>query len=183
MVTRLCCPECFDDRGLREDIFPTLAPQMGTCSFCGSEDVPLVEPKQLQTWFELLVNVYQPDERGKALVEWMEDDLQLFAHPKMDLAHAKELLSEILDDGDIVRQPFVFNQTSHAIDAAIAGQGIVLATRNFVASDLEGGRLVQVEGVKLRGSSDFYLVWPKHRKSAAMDAVRTWMISTADQRT
>jgi hypothetical protein len=107
MVKRLCCPECFDDRGLREDIFPTLTPQTGNCTFCGSENVPLVEPKQLQTWFELLVNVYQPDERGKALVEWMKDDWQLFAHPKMDLAHAKELLSEILDDGDIVRQPFV----------------------------------------------------------------------------
>lgn len=64
MVTRLCCPECFDDRGLREDIFPTLTPQTGICAFCGSENVPLVESKQLQIWFELLVNVYQPDERG-----------------------------------------------------------------------------------------------------------------------
>ncbi|MFK4767114.1 LysR substrate-binding domain-containing protein [Rhizobium sp. ZW T2_16] len=70
-----------------------------------------------------------------------------------------------------------FNQTSHAIDAAIAGQGIVLATRHFVANDLQGDRLVQIDKVKLRGPSDFYLVWPKHRKSAAMEAVKAWMMS------
>jgi LysR family glycine cleavage system transcriptional activator len=75
-----------------------------------------------------------------------------------------------------------FNQTSHAIDAAIAGQGIVLATRNFVSSDLEGGRLVQIDGVTLRGPSDFYLVWPKHRKSVPLEAVKAWMTSTVDQR-
>ncbi|NNH81628.1 RES family NAD+ phosphorylase [Rhizobium laguerreae] len=107
MVTRFCCPECFDDHGLRDDIFPTLEPATGRCSFCDTENVPLVEPKQLQEYFELLVNVYQPGEGGKSIVEWMKDDWQLFAHPRMDIAHSKELLSEILDNGDIVRQPFV----------------------------------------------------------------------------
>ena len=37
----------------------------------------------------------------------MKEDWQLFSHPSMDIAHAKELLGEILDDGDIVRKPFV----------------------------------------------------------------------------
>ncbi|MFK0382698.1 LysR substrate-binding domain-containing protein [Agrobacterium sp. NPDC090273] len=70
-----------------------------------------------------------------------------------------------------------FNQTSHAIDAAIAGQGIVLATRNFIASDLAEQRLVQVCQHTLRGPSDFYLVWPRHRKSAALEAIKSWMVS------
>jgi hypothetical protein len=101
-----CCPECFDDRGLRKYIIPKLGPTHGMCNFCGSADVDLVEPKQLAEYFELLINVYEPDPDGKLLVEWMKEDWQLFTHPNMDTAHAKELLGEILDDGDIVRKTF-----------------------------------------------------------------------------
>lgn len=106
MPKRGCCPECFDDRGLRDDIFPSLNPERGTCGYCGSKDVPLVEPAQLRTWFELLANVYEPNDDGKSLAQWMKDDWQLFSHDKMDLAHAKELLGDILEDGDVVRRPF-----------------------------------------------------------------------------
>lgn len=106
MPSKYCCPECFDDRGLRDDIFPSLDAVRGTCSFCGTADTLLVEPAQLATWFELLVNVYEPSDEGKSLVEWMKDDWQLFTHPRMDVAHAKELLGEILDDGEIVRRSF-----------------------------------------------------------------------------
>ena len=31
-----CCPECFDDRGLRKDIIPSLSTTQGVCDFCGS---------------------------------------------------------------------------------------------------------------------------------------------------
>ena len=58
------------------------------------------------TYFQLLINVYEPDPHGKLLVEWMKEDWQLFTHLRMDTAHAKELLGEILDDGDIVRRAF-----------------------------------------------------------------------------
>lgn len=68
-----------------------------------------------------------------------------------------------------------FSQTSHAIEAAIAGQGIVLANRDFVARDLIEGRLVRALDGSLRGPSDFYLVWPRYRKSDALDIVRTWI--------
>jgi len=101
-----CCAECFDDRGLRKDIIPSLGPMHGTCSYCESTDVGLVEPQQLANYFEMLTNVYEPDPEGKLLVEWMKEDWQLFTHPRMDAAHAKELLGEILDDGDIVRKTF-----------------------------------------------------------------------------
>ena len=106
MGERLCCPDCFGDDKLRTEIFPTLNPKQGTCEFCGAENVPLVEPSALSTYFELLANVYEPDSAGQSLVEWMKKDWLLFSDEKMDVAHAKELLAEILDDGDIVRQPF-----------------------------------------------------------------------------
>jgi hypothetical protein len=105
-MVKLCCPECFDDRGLRRDIIPSFTPSMGDCDYCGSVYVNLVEPRLLIDVFELLISVYEPDPDGKTLVEWMKEDWHLFTHEKMDVAHAKELLSDILDDGDRVRKKY-----------------------------------------------------------------------------
>lgn len=106
-MSKRCCPECFDDRGLREQIFPFLGTELGTCSFCRTNDVGLLEPQKLAPYFGLVANVYEISDDGKSLVEWMKEDWQIFSHPAMDVAHAKELLAEILDDGEIVRTSFV----------------------------------------------------------------------------
>ncbi len=106
MAKKFCCPECFDDHALRDQLFPALDPHRGTCSFCGTAETSLVEPSKLANYFELLSNVYEPSAEGKSLVEWMKDDWHLFSHHRMDIAHAKELLGEILDDGDVVRRTF-----------------------------------------------------------------------------
>lgn len=105
-MVKLCCHACFGDRGLRRDIIPTLSVCVGDCGYCASVGVPLVEPIALRDVFELLISVYEPDPAGKTLVDWLKTDWDLFSHPAMDTAHAKELLSEILDDGAIVRLKF-----------------------------------------------------------------------------
>jgi len=103
MAERFCCPECFGDRVFRDEIFPTLESKEGRCDFCGTVSTLLVAPANLADYFELLVNVYEPSSNGKTLVEWMKEDWLIFSHPRMDVANAKDLLSEILDDGEIVR--------------------------------------------------------------------------------
>lgn len=70
----------------------------------------------------------------------------------------------------------VFNQTTLALDAAMAGQGVALACKAFVAMDLAAGRLVQVAEAGTLGP-DFYLV----RKCSApvrqsVDAVWDWCL-------
>jgi hypothetical protein len=105
-MIRMCCAECFNDIGLRNNIIPTLMPQKGNCSFCNSQDVDIIVPKLLLDYFELLINIYEINPEGKNIVEWLKEDWCLFSHPTMDNAHAKELLGEILDDGDIVRKNF-----------------------------------------------------------------------------
>ena len=101
-----CCPNCFGDRGLAKRIFPRLSSGTGTCDYCGSNDVHVVAPIALAEYFELVVSVYEPDPNGRLLVEWLKDDWQLFGHPRMDVPGAKNLLAEILDNGEIVRQTF-----------------------------------------------------------------------------
>jgi LysR family glycine cleavage system transcriptional activator len=73
-----------------------------------------------------------------------------------------------------------FNQTSLAIEAAIAGQGLALASRFFVESDLAAGRLLRVGAAELRPGADFYLVTPrKPRRPGPLETVRSWLVEQA----
>ena len=106
-AVRMCCAECFGDRGLRNSIIPTLTTDRGTCSYCGTTDTLVVSPAALADVFGLLINTYEEDAVGRPLVELLKEDWRLFDHPAMDDSHAKELLADILDDGEIVRRTFV----------------------------------------------------------------------------
>lgn len=69
-----------------------------------------------------------------------------------------------------------FNQTALAIEAALAGQGITLASQAFVAADLAAGRLVQVFELQLRLDKAFYLVWPRSaRQGDELQVVSNWL--------
>ncbi|WP_417271073.1 LysR substrate-binding domain-containing protein [Celeribacter sp.] len=72
----------------------------------------------------------------------------------------------------------VFNQTTLALDAALAGQGVAISCRAFVRADLDAGRLIEIGVTEFSGGSDFYLV----RKRAAqprdtVDAVWSWAVA------
>jgi hypothetical protein len=102
----VCCPECFGDRDLRNSIIPLRSTEVGRCTYCETDGVPILPPAKLSEYFELLVSAYQPDTAGKLLVEWFREDWGLFDHPRMDNSRAQDLLSEVLDDGEIVRRTF-----------------------------------------------------------------------------
>lgn len=105
-MPRMCCPECFGDRALTKSIIPAQSTSVGTCDFCDSENVALVAPIQLADVFSMLLGVYELDAAGKSLVELLKEDWRLFSNAKMDHAHARDLLAEVLDDGEIVRRTF-----------------------------------------------------------------------------
>lgn len=102
-----CCAECFGDRGLRRNIIPIRSTATGQCFYCGTDNIALVIPGELAVYFELLVSAYRQDPTGKLLVQWFREDWAMFQHPRMDDPRAKDLLAEILNDGEIVRQQFV----------------------------------------------------------------------------
>ncbi|WP_176478473.1 MULTISPECIES: LysR substrate-binding domain-containing protein [unclassified Mesorhizobium] len=73
-----------------------------------------------------------------------------------------------------------FNQTSLAIEAAIAGQGLALASLFFVEDDIASGRLVRPIPAVLAPGSDFYVVSPrKPRHPAPVAAVSSWLADLA----
>jgi hypothetical protein len=107
MAKQYCCPECFGDHYLRDQAFPFLEAIRGKCDYCATMDTALVEPSALAEWFGPLLSVYEQQDDGDTIIDWLKRDWQLFSHPKMDTAHAKELLADILDDGELVRGRFI----------------------------------------------------------------------------
>lgn len=112
MSEKLCCANCFGDPGLERNIIPKVVsdgsgdPVVGSCDYCLTEGTLLVVPADLGQWFETVVDCYIPNTNGKPLVTHLRADWSLFGHPVMDDAHAKELLADILNDGEIVRKLF-----------------------------------------------------------------------------
>ncbi|MBJ9973836.1 LysR family transcriptional regulator [Pseudomonas sp. S75] len=79
-----------------------------------------------------------------------------------------------------MRKNLRFNQTSLAIEAALAGQGLALCSELFVEDDLRSGRLVKVFEQALAMDKHLYLVWPRKERSAAtLERVRAWLIDQA----
>lgn len=74
-----------------------------------------------------------------------------------------------------------FNQTTLALDAALAGQGIALASRFLVQRDLKAGRLVQPIDSVLEGGLDFYLLMPRQSASDASLIVRDWLLGMTSE--
>ena len=113
MVKKYCCEYCFGDPGLTQSIIPMLVGKISTgrrqgdCDYCGSVGVTTIDPSSLSQWFGDLIACYRRDSKGKFLATLLAEDWCLFDHPAMDEAHAKELLAEILDDGEVVRTLFV----------------------------------------------------------------------------
>jgi RES domain len=165
----LCCPQCFGDRGLRK-IIPSKNPTRGACRFCRSADVDLIRPGELSEVFEMLISVYEPDPNGKSLVEWMKGDWNLFSHPAMDLAHAKELLAEILDDGEIVRRTFSPSTTFTSEGLArweTLRDELMYKNRYFLDKELDRDRLDELLTHLHLPSNEMPTLWYRARMLAA----------------
>jgi len=71
-----------------------------------------------------------------------------------------------------------FNQTSLAIDAAIASQGVALTNHALVSQELNAGRLCQLFDHSLTTDEGFYVVAPREPRNPELVAVvREWLIS------
>ncbi|MBF3728028.1 LysR family transcriptional regulator, partial [Burkholderia pseudomallei] len=73
-----------------------------------------------------------------------------------------------------------FNQSSLAIDAAIAGHGVALASDQLVARDIEAGRLRRLFDFALPLSVGYYIVRPSEpRRPGDIAQTEAWLIRQA----
>lgn len=102
-----CCADCFGDRGLRKSLIPARSSGAGNCSYCGSTNVPIVDPPVLAEYFEVVIGAYVPAPVGKTLVQLFREDWGLFEKPAMNDAQVAALLGDILEDPAAASQTFV----------------------------------------------------------------------------
>jgi LysR family glycine cleavage system transcriptional activator len=77
-----------------------------------------------------------------------------------------------------VSRALKFSQTSLAIDAALAGQGVALASDPMVEDDLAAGRLCRPLQVTIKSEIGFYIVAPRSPRNAEhVGRMRDWLIS------
>lgn len=70
-----------------------------------------------------------------------------------------------------------FSQADHAVDAAMAGSGVVLGRRALVIKDIAEGRLVAPYGKAIRTGARFHFVCPKGAETRhQVAAFRDWML-------
>jgi LysR family glycine cleavage system transcriptional activator len=87
----------------------------------------------------------------------------------------------------VSKQPFAPEREVYTEDLAIAhqcvlaGMGIGLGQRNYIAEDIAAGRLTVPFDVPLKRKAGFYFVYPEsHRKSPKVIAFREWILSLSD---
>jgi LysR family glycine cleavage system transcriptional activator len=70
-----------------------------------------------------------------------------------------------------------FSQTAHAVDAALAGQGVALASDLFAADEVAAGRLVQPYPQTVQKDLGFFIVAPrKSRNAASVRRMWDWLV-------
>jgi len=68
------------------------------------------------------------------------------------------------------------NQTALALDAAIAGQGVALASKFMVANEIESGKLLNLGFAATSAKQDFYLLAPRRTsRDEAVTKVIDWL--------
>lgn len=143
-MIKYCCAHCFGDNGLKKSIIPSLSLSLGDCSYCSTKDIEVVEPYVLFYHFSSLISIYEQHPDGKSLIAHLKDDWALFSHPLLDEAHAKELLGDILDDGNIVRKTFLLSDSYKSESLAQWDhlcQELMYENRYFLNKSLDTDRL------------------------------------------
>ncbi|WP_298839315.1 transcriptional regulator GcvA [uncultured Roseobacter sp.] len=75
-----------------------------------------------------------------------------------------------------------FSQADHAVDAALAGVGIVLGRRALVVKDVDEGRLVMPYGTAIPTGARFRFLCPEGTENRPqVKAFREWMLAEIDK--
>lgn len=89
-----CCSNCFGDEFL-DSVIKHQSKLITDCNFCGSVNVNVIEPKELNNYFEVLFSLYDEAEEGMSLSKLLQEDWVLF--PQLTNDKIVELIELILE--------------------------------------------------------------------------------------
>jgi RES domain/HEPN/RES N-terminal domain 1 len=121
-----CCEKCFAHAFLREQIREK-STERGQCDYCGSEEIPLIDPEVLSEFIQNMLSMYRVPEdsrlgAGSPLIQLVQDNWEVFNDELLGEDAQVELLEEIAnsdwddDDGEPMldaRASYVVGGTFH----------------------------------------------------------------------
>lgn len=114
-----------------------------------------------------------PDAQSLVEAPLIFDDSIGFLYPRCDW---KAWFAAMDVEFDPTHGPH-FSQADHAVDAALAGVGVVLGRRALVVKDIDDGRLVTPYGMALSTGARFRFLCPKGSENRPqVKAFREWML-------
>jgi LysR family transcriptional regulator, glycine cleavage system transcriptional activator len=134
---------------------------------------------------EELVLVGRPSllaERRATSLEWLRNLTWLVADTRPD---AWQSWLEGMGVADLVPQNTIhFEQLNMALQAAVAGLGITVAPRLFVADDLAAGHLAAMIDKSILSAQKYYLVYPEAKADLpSLQAFRAWLLEEVERPT
>lgn len=97
-----CCPECFNDNFLKKEI-KIKSSSTGKCSFCQTENISVLDPKELSDFFTPVLDLYEYSKGGKSLFKILQEDWEIF---NLTETNQNKLLYEITSkDANITYHP------------------------------------------------------------------------------
>lgn len=102
-----CCSGCFSDRFLRA-YCTQKSETVGSCSFCGTEDTVVLEPKCLSDTFQILLDFYKTSNSGSAIFlhEQIQKDWYVFSDLVSD-EKQRQLLDEICSGRVSLKEKYI----------------------------------------------------------------------------
>ncbi len=90
-----CCLECFNDKVLKREVLShSINVDLGRCSYCMTEDQPLMEASLLAEKFEFLILATEQNEKGLSLHAVLDQAFSIFSP---SVRNPDKLLSDILN--------------------------------------------------------------------------------------
>jgi LysR family glycine cleavage system transcriptional activator len=140
-------------------------PHLNVSRLCRETLIPVCSPHltpsvdQIKTVHDMAKYVLVHDRDRAAWAQWLE------------------AVGAAVDAFDLNRGP-VFSQTSLAIDAAVAGQGIALARSALAGLDLAAGRLIRPVPEEIPATFAYWIVCPNFNTSQPkIQRFRQWLLS------
>ncbi|MCK5796687.1 MAG: transcriptional regulator GcvA [Deltaproteobacteria bacterium] len=152
----------------RDDV--DLSVRYGDGDFHGYDEEILVQEDVFPVCSPALLEQHPIENQSDLTHHTLLHDEAQCSHPKrLGWQHWAEHFNLDLD----TRAGLRFTHSCHAIDAALAGQGIALGRSCLVANDLQAGRLVRPLDVRHPSPFSYYLILPKDEEPA--EAVATFI--------
>ncbi|MDN5049707.1 RES domain-containing protein [Aliarcobacter butzleri] len=89
-----CCPNCFNDDFLTEQI-NSISKNIGDCDYCKTQKIEIINPNLLSDYFQPVIDLYEDSKDGLNLVELLKKDWILFFD--LDIEISKKLIEDILE--------------------------------------------------------------------------------------